>query len=58
MRAAMGGLAASPALNRLQEATAVDGSDWAAGVEARSRALLAEGSTADSSYAEAVATTG
>jgi DNA-binding CsgD family transcriptional regulator len=42
------------ALHRLQQATAVDGSDWAAGVEARSRALLAEGRIADSSYAEAV----
>jgi DNA-binding CsgD family transcriptional regulator len=45
---------AAAALNRLQLATAVDGSDWAAGVEARSRALLAEGRTADSGYAEAV----
>ena len=33
----------------------IDGADWAAGVEARSRALVADGADAESAYAEAVA---
>jgi DNA-binding CsgD family transcriptional regulator len=41
---------ASDALRRLQEAAAVEGSDWAAGIEARSRALLSDGNTAERSY--------
>ena len=45
---------AADALHRLQAATAVPGSDWAAGLEARSRALLTEGTAADAPYAEAV----
>jgi len=46
--------AAAEALNRLQAATAVDGSEWAAGLQVRSLALLAEGRAADRSYAEAL----
>ncbi len=45
---------ASDALQRLQAATAVTGSDWAGGLEARSRALLGEGEAAGQAYAEAV----
>jgi DNA-binding CsgD family transcriptional regulator len=45
---------AAEALRRLRAATAVTGSDWAAGVEARSRALLSEGDAAEQGYAEAV----
>jgi DNA-binding CsgD family transcriptional regulator len=44
---------AAEALDRLQ-ATAVDGSQWAAGLVARSRALLADGEEADRGYADAV----
>jgi hypothetical protein len=42
------------ALNRLAETTSVAGGDWALGVEARSRALLSEGETADQLYREAI----
>jgi DNA-binding CsgD family transcriptional regulator len=49
---------ATDALRRLQVATAVGTSDWAAGVEARTRALLTEGPSAEAAYAEAVARLG
>jgi DNA-binding CsgD family transcriptional regulator len=42
------------ALERLAESTSVSGTDWALGVEARSRALLSEGETADRLYREAI----
>jgi DNA-binding CsgD family transcriptional regulator len=42
------------ALERLAESTRVSGGDWALGVEARSRALLSEGETADRLYREAI----
>ncbi|TDD21770.1 helix-turn-helix transcriptional regulator [Kribbella turkmenica] len=45
---------ASGALERLSEATQACGTDWALGVEARSRALLSEGATADALYREAI----
>ena len=45
---------AADALRRLSELTAVEGSDWAAGIEARSRALLSEGPEAEQRYAEAI----
>ncbi|MGW6276190.1 helix-turn-helix transcriptional regulator [Kribbella sp. NPDC055071] len=44
---------AADALERLTAVT-VDGSDWAAGLEARSRALLSNAMTADGYYREAV----
>lgn len=43
------------ALHRLTETTSVAGGDWALGVEARSRALLSDGETADHLYREAIA---
>jgi DNA-binding CsgD family transcriptional regulator len=45
---------AANALSRLQAATAGCDSDWAAGVEARSRALLIEGVEAEAAYTEAL----
>jgi DNA-binding CsgD family transcriptional regulator/tetratricopeptide (TPR) repeat protein len=45
---------ASNALQRLSETTRVSGTDWAAGTEARSRALLSEGETAENYYREAI----
>jgi len=45
---------AHEALERLSAMTAVEGSDWAKGLEARSRALLSEGRNAERCYAEAV----
>jgi DNA-binding CsgD family transcriptional regulator len=45
---------AADALERLAESTSVSGTDWALGVEARSRALLSEGETADRLYPEAI----
>jgi DNA-binding CsgD family transcriptional regulator len=45
---------ATDAVRRLSESTGVSGSDWALGVEARSRALLREGETADRLYREAI----
>ena len=46
--------AAAETLRRLQQATAVPGSDWAAGLEARSRALVGNGADAEEGYDEAV----
>jgi DNA-binding CsgD family transcriptional regulator len=40
--------------NRLVKRTAPSGTDWALGVEARSRALLSDGADADSLYREAI----
>ncbi len=45
---------AREALERLSVMTAIEGSDWAKGLEARSRALLSEGQDAEYRYAEAV----
>ena len=45
---------ASAALERLAGTTQVSGTDWALGIEARSRALLAEGQAADRLYADAI----
>jgi DNA-binding CsgD family transcriptional regulator len=41
-------------MRRLAESTSVSGTDWALGVEARSRALLSDGETADRLYREAI----
>jgi DNA-binding CsgD family transcriptional regulator len=45
---------AERALMRLAESTSASGTDWALGIEARSRALLSDGDAADSLYREAV----
>ena len=45
---------AREALDRLSAMTAIEGSDWAKGLEARSRALVSEGQDAEHRYAEAV----
>src|SRR5712692_5772303 len=45
---------AREALERLSAMTAIEGSDWAKGLEARSRALLSEGQDAEHCYTEAV----
>ena len=42
------------ALQRLAETTSAAGTDWALGIEARSRALLSEGDSADALYREAI----
>jgi DNA-binding CsgD family transcriptional regulator len=44
---------AGDALERLSERTRLSGTDWALGVEARSRALLSNGRTAEDRYLEA-----
>ncbi len=41
-------------MRRLSESTGISGTDWALGVEARSRALLSEGEAADRLYREAI----
>ena len=45
---------ATDALQRLSETTRASGTDWALGTEARSRALLSEGQTAENCYREAI----
>jgi DNA-binding CsgD family transcriptional regulator len=45
---------AASALERLAESTSASGTDWALGIEARSRALLSEGETADRLYRDAI----
>jgi DNA-binding CsgD family transcriptional regulator len=45
---------ASDALRRLSETTRASGTDWALGTEARSRALLSDGQTAENCYREAI----
>ncbi|MDX6410391.1 MAG: hypothetical protein QOE13_3462, partial [Gaiellaceae bacterium] len=45
---------AARALERLVVTTRASGTDWALGVEARSRALLSDGDAADSAYREAI----
>lgn len=45
---------AAAALERLTEATTAAGTDWALGVEARSRALLSDAKTAEASYQQAI----
>jgi hypothetical protein len=45
---------ASDALQRLSETTRASGTDWAVGTEARSRALLSKGQTAENCYREAI----
>ncbi|HEY2201713.1 MAG TPA: LuxR C-terminal-related transcriptional regulator, partial [Solirubrobacteraceae bacterium] len=42
------------ALDRLSQTTTPSGTDWALGVEARSRALLSDGEAADKLYREAI----
>jgi DNA-binding CsgD family transcriptional regulator len=44
----------APALERLAEVANAAGTDWALGVEARSRALLCEGEAAEGSHREAI----
>jgi DNA-binding CsgD family transcriptional regulator len=45
---------AADALNRLSEMTHVSGTDWALGLEARSRALLSDGEDAERLYRQAI----
>ena len=45
---------AADALSRLSQATAASGTDWALGLEARSRALLTEGEAAERLYRQAI----
>jgi DNA-binding CsgD family transcriptional regulator len=49
---------AADALRRLAERTTPSGTDWARGVEARSRALLSEGDTAERFYRESIESLG
>src|SRR5260370_29424417 len=41
-------------MRRLAESTSVSGTDWALGMEARSRGLLSDGEAADRLYREAI----
>ena len=45
---------AAEALGQLSESTAASGTDWALGVEARSRALLSDGEAAEALYRQAI----
>jgi len=45
---------AAGALQRLSETTRTSGTDWALGIEARSRALVSDGEAADNLYREAI----
>ena len=45
---------AADALGRLVEVTSASGTDWARGIEARSRALLSEGDAAEPLYRESI----
>ena len=45
---------AADALRRLAEITSASGTDWALGIEARSRALLSDGDTAERWYRESI----
>ncbi|MBZ2199006.1 ATP-binding protein [Occultella gossypii] len=45
---------AASAVERLAESTQASGTDWALGIEARSRALVSDGDTADALYREAI----
>jgi DNA-binding CsgD family transcriptional regulator len=45
---------AADALARLAQTTSISGTDWGLGVEARSRALVSEGDTAERLYREAI----
>lgn len=45
---------AHEALERLEKTTQPSGTDWALGIEARARALLSEGASADDLYSEAI----
>ena len=45
---------AAGAMRHLSEATATAGSDWALGIQARSRALLSDGESAECLYREAI----
>jgi DNA-binding CsgD family transcriptional regulator len=49
---------AADAMCRLTERAEISGTDWALGLEARSRALLSEGSEAEALYREAIARLG
>ena len=53
VRSGQPGRASGP-LERLSETTGASGTDWALGAEARSRALLSEGETAEKLYREAI----
>jgi DNA-binding CsgD family transcriptional regulator len=49
---------AADALRRLHVAAAVGGSDWAAGVEARTQAVVSDGASSEAAYREALALLG